>query len=558
VKVLWRGTWATRARIGSGLVLFTYIALHFLNIAAGLISVEAMTLAQEWRLAITRSLPGTLLLYGSLLTHAGLALARLAGRRTLRMPLWEVLQLALGLTIPFLLIAHITYTRGAHALYGVDDRMAYLVALIFGSPDAWWQSLLLLIVWTHGCMGLHFWLRAAPRWRRNLPALAALAALVPALSLAGFLAAGRQIAPVMAAPDTRARLMASVDWPDAAAFASLFTIYRALLMGFIALLAGAVAIALARRYLRRGRPLRITYDNGQTVSAPLGPTLLEISRANGVAHTSLCGGRGRCTTCRVVVVKGGEALPPPSEAEQRSLAAVGAGPGTRLACQLRPRQPLVVHRVFRADGTRARAHSSLGRERRLAILFLDIRGFTARTTGQLPYDVVFLLNRFFDAIVPAITGAGGQIDKYLGDGLLAVFDAEEGPVSARAGLRATARIGAALEEFNAALAAEGVAPLRIGIGLHLGELVQGEIGATGHAPRTIIGETVNAASRLEAMTKELAAEALISAPVLRAAGIDTAGLDLRSLTLRGVAEPVQALTLARASEAGTLPPETPR
>jgi adenylate cyclase len=182
----------------------------------------------------------------------------------------------------------------------------------------------------------------------------------------------------------------------------------------------------------------------------------------------------------------------------------------------------------------------------MAILFLDIRGFTARTTGQLPYDVVFLLNRFFDAIVPAITRAGGTIDKYLGDGLLAIYETGSAAGSARKALTSVADIGVALAAFNDILKAEGSDPLRIGIGLHLGDLVLGEIGAAGNAPRTIIGETVNAASRLEAATKEAAVELLVSEAVLDAAGIDAAPLDLVTLTLRGVAQPMRALAVPRA------------
>ena len=166
MTALWRGTFATRLRIASGLILFIYAGLHFLNIALGPASLEVMHAAQDWRLAVTRSLPGTVLVYGALIAHAGLALARLAGRRTVRMPFWEAFQIALGLAIPFLLAAHIVFTRAAHELFAVNDRMVYLVALIFGTPDAWWQSALMLIVWTHGCLGLHVWLRTTPRWRR--------------------------------------------------------------------------------------------------------------------------------------------------------------------------------------------------------------------------------------------------------------------------------------------------------------------------------------------------------------------------------------------------------
>lgn len=544
---LWRGSWTTKARILSGLVLFVYALLHFLNIGLGLFSAELMQQMQDWRKLVTRSMPGGVVLYGALLTHMSLALWRLARRGTLRMPFWEAAQIALGLLIPFFLFTHIVFTRVAATSFGVNDQMAYLIGLIFGTSSGWTQSLLLLLVWVHGCTGLHFWLRATNWWRKSLPVLIALGTLVPAFALAGFLVEGRRVAGALAQPDERARLFTQFNWPDADTFAALIGIDRVLFYLFAASLALVALTYLARKLIRRRTSVRITYVDGPVVTSPKGPTLLEISRANGVPHTSLCGGRGRCTTCRVMVERGAEQMPPPSAAEARSLEAVGAPPGTRLACQLRPEAPITVHRVYRPDGQRRRAHASQGQETRMAVLFLDIRGFTERTNGQLPYDVVFLLNRFFDAIVPAITKAGGRVDKYLGDGLLALFEAPDETRSSRAALRATGDIGRALERFNRQLTGEGMAPIRVGIGLHLGNVVLGEIGAAGDAPRTIIGETVNAASRLEAMTKELRVELLISEPVLASAGVDRSPLSLQPLELRGVGAPVPALAVARAS-----------
>lgn len=547
MSALWRGNWATRLRIASGLVLFAFVLTHFLNIGLGLFSSDLMHRAQDWRQVVTRSLPGGVVLYAALLVHAGLALTRLARRNTLKMPAWEAVQIALGLVIPLLLLPHVIYTRAAHQLYAVDDSPAYLIGLIFGTPDAWLQSLLLLIVWAHGCMGLHFWLRGTAWWQRANPVLIALSVLVPGFALTGFLTEGRRVALALADAAQRAELMGVVNWPDSAAFAGLARIETALTVVLWMILALVAAVYLLRKLLIRRKSVRIHYVDGPAVTAPRGPTLLEMSRANGVPHTSLCGGRGRCTTCRVVIEAGADSLPPPDEAELRSLRAVGAAPGTRLACRIRPTGPLTVFRVFRPDGKRSRAHASQGKEQRLAILFLDIRGFTARTTGQLPYDVVFLLNRFFDAIVPAISGTGGSVDKYLGDGLLAVFETGNETASARAALRAVAQIGAALERFNRMLTEEGAPRLRIGVGVHLGELVLGEIGAAGHATRTIIGETVNAASRLEAMTKDVGVEVLVSDAVLEAAGIETAPLDLITLDLRGVRTQVRALALRRAT-----------
>lgn len=550
MSAIWRGTAETQARIVSGLVLYTYVLLHFINIGLGLVGPDAADAMQTARQAITRSLPGTLVLYGALAVHAALALGKLArlGHGRLRPEHW--LQILLGLTIPLLLGVHIVFTRGAHELFGTNDTLAYLAGLIWGTASGWQQAALLLITWAHGSLGVHMWLRLWRGWKRLVPVFVGFCAAVPVFALAGFVTEGRRARALLRGEGgARAAFFGDVNWPDAAAFARLTEVSDAAFWSYAALLALAGAAFALRRVWPHGRKaLRIRYEDGRVIHAAPGPTLLEMSQAAGVPHTALCGGRGRCTTCRVVIDAGAEALAPPGAAEARALAAVGAPPGTRLACQVRPSASLGVYRVLLPGGKRRRAHAAQGHEAQLAILFLDMRGFTARTAGQLPYDVVFLLNRFFDAIVPEIRAAGGTVDKYLGDGLLAVFEQGGPEASARAGLAAARGIGDALRRFNAELAREGAAPVRIGLSLHLGQVVLGEIGAAGSAPRTLIGDAVNTASRLEGQTKELGVEALISAPVLAAAGIDTGALTLHRLSLRGVAGPLDALALANLAQ----------
>lgn len=540
---LWHGNWVTRTRIVSGLILFTYALLHFLNVGMGLFSPAAQDVMQDARKLFIRSDVGTVLVYGAFIIHAALALFALTGRGTLRMPMREAVQLAFGLTIPFFLITHIIFTRGAHEIFGVNDEYGYLIGLIWGTTAAWTQAALLLLVWIHGCIGLHVWLRGKAWWRRAIPVLIALSVLIPGLALAGFIAEGRRISSVFADPQQAQNLFATYNWPDGAAFTTMVSWKDQALVVVWALIGLSAAGFAMRWLLRRRKSVNVQYIDGPRISAPKGLTLLEMSRDNGVPHTALCGGKGRCTTCRVVIEEGADTLPPPDATEARSLAAVGATPGTRLACQIRPTDPVTVFRVFQPDGTRRRAPPSQGEERRLAILFLDMRGFTARTAGQLPYDVVFLLNRFFDAIVPAITDAGGTVDKYLGDGLLAVFETTDEERSGRAALKAAAGIGDGLARFNDRLAQEGGEPVRIGVGLHLGEIVLGEIGA-GRAPRTIIGDAVNTTSRLEAKTKDLGVPLLVTKDLLVASGRAIDGLEFTELTLRGVTEPVEALPMA--------------
>ena len=547
---LWHGTWTAKLRIASGLVLFAYVLFHLINVGLGLFSLDLMERFQDARQLITRSGPGGLLLYAALLTHAGLALYRLARRRTLQMPLHEGLQILLGLTIPFLLMTHFVHTRVAHQLFDLNDRMGYITGLIWDTPSGGKQALLVLVTWVHACIGLHMWLRITDWWRRLVPLWIGLATLIPAFALAGFMVQGRQQRARFFDAETFAELATLYNWPTPEAFARLLDITQKGDLALWAIIGLTAAIFGIRKFATARRSVKVSYIDGPEIRGERGMTLLELSRANGIPHMAQCGGRGRCTTCRVVVEQGADLLHPPSPQEQASLAAVSAPPNARLACQIRPTTPATVLRVFRPDSNRQRAHDALGEEKVLALLFLDMRGFTSRTAGQLPYDVVFLLNRFFDAIVPAITGAGGTIDKYLGDGLLAIFEQDSPEDSARAALSAAQGIGAALEAFNKVLATEGADPLKIGIGLHLGDLVLGEIGAADNAPRTIIGDTVNTASRLEGQTKELGVELLVSADLLRAANIALDGLTLTALTLRGVSHPVDALPVGQAS---TLP-----
>lgn len=546
---LWRGDAGTRMRIASGLVLFTYALLHFLNIGLGMLSPVWMDAMQDARQFVTRSFLGSVLLYGAFAVHIIFALVKLAQRGTLRMPVWEAAQIGLGIFIPVLLVTHLIHTRTAHELHNVNDEMGYIMLLLYNTADGWKQSLLLLVVWVHGCTGLHFWLRGKAWWRRNIPTLAGLAALIPAFALAGFLVEGRRVKSQFGDPSERDRMIDRFNFPDGETFAELINLTEQMRWLFGAIMA-IVAISYLVKYIRaRQQSVTIRYGTGALINAPRGLTLLEMSRLRGIPHASLCGGRGRCTTCRVVIEEGLELLHPPNEAEARSLAAVGAEPNTRLACQIKPMEPMTVVCVFQPDGrSKLRGHASQGEEKELALLFLDMRGFTARTTGQLPYDVVFLLNRFFDAIVPPINAQGGTVDKYLGDGFLAVFETSDTTSSAHAALRAIEGIAQALAAFNETLTNEGQSPVAIGIGAHLGDVVLGEIGAAGQAPRTLIGDTVNTASRIEGVTKEHKVQVFVSQPLLHAAGHNLPKDEMKALELRGLSAPLLAWPVEEASD----------
>src|ERR1041385_5773698 len=167
-------------RLITGLVIASFVTGHFLNHSLGVVSIEAMDELRSVLSAWWRSPPGTVLLYGSLLTHFAPALVSLYRRTTLRMPVWEAAQLALGLAIPPLLIGHVVATRFNWWLLGNTIGYERIVAGLWGDPAAALRQVLLVVIaWAHLCFGLHYWLRLRPWYPNVQPAAFAAALLIP-------------------------------------------------------------------------------------------------------------------------------------------------------------------------------------------------------------------------------------------------------------------------------------------------------------------------------------------------------------------------------------------
>jgi adenylate cyclase len=193
-----------------------------------------------------------------------------------------------------------------------------------------------------------------------------------------------------------------------------------------------------------------------------------------------------------------------------------------------------------------------GSEREIAILFADIRGFTALSESRLPYDVVFVLNRYFAAIGGAVEAAGGRVDKFIGDGVMALFGIERGAhTGCREALAAARLISVRLPELNASLQAELERELRIGIGIHCGPTIVGEMGYGSAAAITAIGDAVNTASRLESLTKNFACELVVSEETVSRARLDLSGFPLHEIEIRGKREMLAVRIVERAAELPT-------
>ena len=540
-----------RARLAAAFVLLTYLALHFINHALGLLSLAAMEAGRWWFLALWRSVPGTLALYGAIAVHGVLALWLLYRRRSLRMPAWEAAQYGLGLALPALLTIHVVGTRIAWWRLGADDRYArVLLGFWVLTPErAAWQVVAVTAAWAHACIGVHYWLRFRPWYPRVAAWLLAVALLLPAAALAGFAAGGREVMALARTPGWTEALVHQTRSPGPAEAAALQRIRIGALDTYLAALVGVLAARGVRALWQLRRSVRIVYPGLRVVSVPLGFSVLDASRAGGIPHASVCGGRGRCSTCRVRVTEGLTLLPPPSEAEQRVLARVGAAGDVRLACQTRPVRdvavvPMLAPSIAPAEALTAEVRQ--GRESEIAVLFADIRGFTRLAENRLPYDVVFLLNRFFETVGTAITGAGGVTNQFTGDGVMALFGIDDGPaIGCRQALAAARAMVEGVRALSAELAGDLPAPLRIGIGVHAGPAVVGQMGWGQSFYLTAVGDTVHVAARLEQATKEHGAEMVVSDEVARYAGVDLSAFPRHDMAVRNRAGRISVRVVTR-------------
>jgi adenylate cyclase len=181
-------------------------------------------------------------------------------------------------------------------------------------------------------------------------------------------------------------------------------------------------------------------------------------------------------------------------------------------------------------------------------MFVDMRGSTRLAENRLPFDTVFVVNRFLGAVSRAVIECGGQPNQFLGDGQLALFGlATNRQTACRQALRAAAMIAANVAELNQFLKHDLREPVRFGIGIHGGEVIVGDIGYRDHMVFTALGDAVNVAARLQDMTKGLGCEAILSEEVRATAGLPPDALPWQDVEIRGRNEPMTVRTVAKTS-----------
>ncbi|AND92228.1 adenylate cyclase [Bradyrhizobium diazoefficiens USDA 110] len=555
-----RATSVRQVRLVCGVILFSYVISHFLNHALGNVSVDAMEVGVYYHTAFWQFLPVAIVFYAAALTHMGLGIYALYQRRQFRWRTIEPLQLVLGLSIPALVMAHVIGVRLGQTLYGHQKLYPQELYLFFvASNRIWTMTILLIIAWIHGCIGIFFWLRLKPFFTRAAPYLLAAAVLIPTLALLGVYQGGRSVAIEADDGEWRTHNLTRRQVGTVAEADTLDRITGGLTIGYVGLLGLALAARGVRALReRRGGMIALSYGNGKTVRVPKGLSVLEASLRHNVPHASVCGGRARCSTCRIRIIGDHGALPEPSQREAFVLTRVGAtDPSIRLACQLRPTSDLSFFQLFTAHTLSASGQAStparIGQERYLVSLFVDMRGSTQLAEKRLPFDTVFIVNRFLGAVSQAVVENGGQPNQFVGDGMLALFGLSADPQEAcRQALKAAAGIATHIDELNELLSHDLRQPIRFGIGIHGGEVIIGDIGYRDHIVFTALGDAVNVAARLQDMTKTLACEAIVSEEVRRTAGLADDALPQQEVAIRGRDEPMAVRVVADARELAML------
>jgi adenylate cyclase len=541
-------------RLASGLVLFTYISAHLINHALGLISLDTAEAGLEIAIEVWSSLPGTLLLYGAFAIHFVLALWSVYERRTFWLPPLELLRIVLGFTLPILLIGHAANTRLAYELFGVATDYKSVVANLWLSDSQGTQLGVMAPGWIHGCLGLHFVFNRRPLYRRLRYVLFAFALLVPVFSALGFFAMGKELStnPAFAAaareylgPSNAETRLAIAEWRNS------------LLLAYFSIIGATFAARAVRNALEHGRRrlVAISYP-GRTVRVPRGWSVLEASRSFHLPHASMCGGRARCSTCRVRVTAGEEICPSAQADERATLDRIGAPDHVRLACQLRPQGDISVVPLVRTERPIYRQIvPQRSHEREVVVLFCDFLNRGELASDHLPQDLLYVLTLYIEALSNSIRAAHGTLSYIELDSLCALFGLERAPAqAARQALQAAGTIEKVIAELNERLGRQWDCKVKIAVSIHAGRAVVGEIGSSDPPAMMAVGEAMDEANQLRKTAAAQGAPFAVSQPVYTAAGVSPPSADQITLPSPDSTTSLVAFLSARAP---VVPPAKP-
>ena len=549
-----------RSRTISGCILFFYVFTHLLNHSLGLISIDTMEQGRAIFLRFWRHDVLFYVLYGALSIHFLLGVYALARRRSFRMSRKEWIRNSCAVLIPFFLASHLSITLWGSRFLGLNDSYAFMIisTYIFDPFGYIILGLMLMLVWTHGSIGIIGLIEFREFYSKRRGLFQGLILGLPLIAYGGYIRASIELSEASQSnPITILELISNSNFTaeigeKIVSLSDLlqFLVYPILLSLF-------VAFYFIRNLLeKRFNSIQVQYTDGTNINVSRGSSLLEASHKAGRYHESVCGGRGRCTTCRVRVTSSLGELPKPNKIEQSVINRLNFDQSLRLACQLRPETDIEINPLIKLvnhdkQNLRFSNQENLsGIEKETVIMFCDLRGFTRLSDGKMPFDVVFILNKYFKLVTDAVEENKGRIDKFIGDGVMAIFDKDTTiSKNCKNALKGAAMITTYLNELNDELSTDDIEPLRLGIGIHSGNAIIGKMGYGEASTDTAIGDTVNVASRLEQLTKDYSCQLMFSSIVAENAELDKTKLNSVKTKIRGKKDYLEAFYCGSADEA---------
>ena len=548
-----------RLRTVTGCFLFFYVVTHLVNHSLGLISLETMEKGRSIFLWFWRNNFVFYLLYGALTVHFLLGIYAICKRRSARMTQKEWVRNICAALIPFFLASHLSITLFGSRFLGLNDSYSFMIlsTYIFDPVGYISLAIMLILIWTHGSIGLIGLLEFRGIYSQYQNWFNGFIYGLPFLALGGYFSACLELMTISKSqPNVVLEILAQSNFNGDIGKAIVFLSDVTQFVMYPGLILSLFVFFILRKVIEnRFNSIRVSYTDGTTVIVNKGISLLEASHKHGTYHESVCGGRGRCTTCRVRVLSSLNDLPKPNFIEQKVIDRLNFDPTIRLACQLRPETNIEINPLISLVGNEknrllfSNQKNLSGMEAETVILFCDLRGFTKLSDDRLPFDVVFILNKYFKLVTEAVEGNNGRIDKFIGDGVMAIFDKSEIQSDrCKNSLKAAAEISESLQNLNVELANENIDPLKIGIGIHAGTTILGKMGYGMASSETAIGDTVNVASRLEQLTKSYSCELMFSNAVAESANLNVDILHSIKTEIRGKKGTLNAFYCEHAAE----------
>lgn len=509
---------ATKLKLWTGMFLMFYCVTHHMNHSLGIFGLTVVDYAREYFLLFWRNPVISFFLLFTLVIHIIFSLLRVIKMASFKgFQSHEWFQLITGiLTVPLLAI-HITTTGIAHRFYGVEDTYTFWTSPGLDYFEIFFFNFIMLFIWLHGYIGIKFWMKVNSNYQKYLRQADIFFLIIPLLSIVGQISIFRE-SDLKGFFDTEYKeKILKYSNPENI---DLNVLLENTIIYFVLPYLLSIMVLFGYRFYyfkikRRNNSIKVSYPDGGVSNIFPGMNILDASLEAGIPHAHVCGGRGRCSTCRIRIDQDLTQLEPPRQNERRILRSIGAPENIRLACQAYPKIDLNVSPLLSADANFQESYFeqkyTYGSDREICILFADLRAFTKMSEKKLPFDIVFILNQYFKLMGQIIENNGGYLDKFIGDGTMALFGIEEGPKEgSRNAINAATKMNDELKKLNESLINDLPFPLKMGIGIHTGNVIIGKMGYKHAKNLTAVGDAVNTASRLESLTKELNSQIIIS------------------------------------------------